>query len=153
MEISVIQEFVCRISTLSVIFIDFSATSIQCYANTETVPLQLGGWGVRGGSECQVCIITPRFHCVVCSFSSSISKVFLRYLSGEKVKGVAYVVFGVERNGEKVRLPSMKQVNNVSEILRSWQWHIDRESHPGFLCFSDRLWIFCTLTKTKVSSN
>ncbi|KAI5088907.1 hypothetical protein C0J45_21479 [Silurus meridionalis] len=40
-------------------------------------------------------------------------EVHARYVYGEKVKGVAYVVFGVEKNGEKVRLPSMKQVNNL----------------------------------------
>ncbi|XP_053085324.1 complement component c3b, tandem duplicate 2 [Pangasianodon hypophthalmus] len=40
-------------------------------------------------------------------------EVYARYVYGEKVEGVAYVVFGVERNGEKVRLPSMKQVKNL----------------------------------------
>ncbi|KAG7315486.1 hypothetical protein KOW79_021574 [Hemibagrus wyckioides] len=40
-------------------------------------------------------------------------EVYARYLYDEDVKGVAYVVFGVERNGEKVRLPAMKQVNNL----------------------------------------
>ncbi|KAK2819584.1 hypothetical protein Q7C36_021230 [Tachysurus vachellii] len=40
-------------------------------------------------------------------------EVHARYLYGKDVKGVAYVVFGVERNGEKVRLSSMKQVNNL----------------------------------------
>ncbi|KAK3509967.1 hypothetical protein QTP70_023783, partial [Hemibagrus guttatus] len=40
-------------------------------------------------------------------------EVYARYLYDEDVKGVAYVVFGVERNGEKVRLPSMKQVNDL----------------------------------------
>ncbi|XP_060767191.1 complement C3-like [Neoarius graeffei] len=40
-------------------------------------------------------------------------EVYARYLYGEKVEGVAYVVFGVERNGDKVRLPSMKQVTNL----------------------------------------
>ncbi|XP_053347640.1 complement C3-like [Clarias gariepinus] len=40
-------------------------------------------------------------------------EVHARYVYGEKVEGVAYVVFGVERNGQKVRLPSMKQVKNL----------------------------------------
>ncbi|TSK67244.1 Complement C3 [Bagarius yarrelli] len=40
-------------------------------------------------------------------------EVYARYLYGEDVKGVAYVVFGVERNGERVRLASMKQVTNL----------------------------------------
>ncbi|KAF5897905.1 complement C3-like, partial [Clarias magur] len=40
-------------------------------------------------------------------------EVHARYVCGEQVEGVAYVVFGVERNGQKVRLPSMKQVQNL----------------------------------------
>ncbi|KAM9493802.1 complement C3-like [Clarias gariepinus] len=40
-------------------------------------------------------------------------EIHARYVYGEKVEGVAYVVFGVERNGQKVRLPSMKQVKNL----------------------------------------
>ncbi|KAM9493803.1 complement C3-like [Clarias gariepinus] len=40
-------------------------------------------------------------------------EVHARYMHGEQVKGVAYVVFGVERNGQKVRLPFMKQVENL----------------------------------------
>ncbi|KAF5897904.1 complement C3-like, partial [Clarias magur] len=40
-------------------------------------------------------------------------EVYASYVYGEKVEGVAYVVFGVERNGQKVRLPSMKQVQNL----------------------------------------
>uniref|UniRef100_W5L2G3 Complement component c3b, tandem duplicate 1 n=1 Tax=Astyanax mexicanus TaxID=7994 RepID=W5L2G3_ASTMX len=35
------------------------------------------------------------------------------YLYGEPVEGVAYVVFGVELNGNKIRLPTMKQVKDV----------------------------------------
>ncbi|KAI4888865.1 hypothetical protein NFI96_005338 [Prochilodus magdalenae] len=42
-------------------------------------------------------------------------KVTARYLYGEPVEGVAYVVFGVERNGNKIRLPSMKQVKDLKE--------------------------------------
>ncbi|KAK2907093.1 hypothetical protein Q8A67_006078 [Cirrhinus molitorella] len=37
-----------------------------------------------------------------------------RYLYGEPVKGVAYVLFGIEINGEKKRLTSMKQINNLN---------------------------------------
>jgi len=37
-----------------------------------------------------------------------------RYLYGEPVQGVAYVLFGMEINGEKKRLTSMKQLNDVS---------------------------------------
>lgn len=37
-----------------------------------------------------------------------------RYLYGEPVQGVAYVLFGIEINGEKKRLTSMKQLNDVS---------------------------------------
>lgn len=40
---------------------------------------------------------------------------FPRYLYGEPVEGVAYVMFGVEINGDKIRLPTMKQVKDVSE--------------------------------------
>ncbi|XP_053472713.1 complement C3 [Ictalurus furcatus] len=40
-------------------------------------------------------------------------EVYARYVYGEKVEGVAYVVFGLERNGEKVRLSSLKQVTNL----------------------------------------
>jgi hypothetical protein len=36
------------------------------------------------------------------------------YLYGEDVQGTAYVMFGVEVNKEKRRLPSVKQVTNVS---------------------------------------
>lgn len=38
-----------------------------------------------------------------------------RYLYGEPVKGVAYVLFGIEIDGEKKRLTSMKQLNDVSD--------------------------------------
>ncbi|KAM6972588.1 LOW QUALITY PROTEIN: complement C3-like [Aplochiton taeniatus] len=37
------------------------------------------------------------------------------YLYGEPVQGTAYVVFGVETNGEKKRLPSVKQVTKLNE--------------------------------------
>nr|CAQ13355.1 novel protein similar to vertebrate complement component 3 (C3) [Danio rerio]CAQ15376.1 novel protein similar to vertebrate complement component 3 (C3) [Danio rerio] len=36
-----------------------------------------------------------------------------RYLYGAQVKGVAYVLFGIEINGEKKRLTSMKQIDDV----------------------------------------
>ncbi|XP_066512277.1 venom factor-like isoform X1 [Hoplias malabaricus] len=42
-------------------------------------------------------------------------KVSARYLYGEQVEGVAYVVFGVETNGNKIRLPYMKQVKDLKE--------------------------------------
>uniref|UniRef100_A0A4W4HT24 Macroglobulin domain-containing protein n=1 Tax=Electrophorus electricus TaxID=8005 RepID=A0A4W4HT24_ELEEL len=48
-------------------------------------------------------------------------EVFAKYMYGEQVEGVAYVVFGVERNGEKTRLVHMKQVNNVSNLLETFQ--------------------------------
>lgn len=38
----------------------------------------------------------------------------LRYLFGELVQGTAYVVFGVKVNNEMRRLPTMKQVSDVS---------------------------------------
>uniref|UniRef100_A0A8C2IYK5 Uncharacterized protein n=1 Tax=Cyprinus carpio TaxID=7962 RepID=A0A8C2IYK5_CYPCA len=41
-------------------------------------------------------------------------EVTARYLYGEPVKGVAYVLFGIEINGEKKRITSMKQLNDVS---------------------------------------
>ncbi|XP_048037426.1 complement C3-like [Megalobrama amblycephala] len=37
-----------------------------------------------------------------------------RYLYGQPVQGVAYVLFGVEINGEKKRLTSMKQLNDLN---------------------------------------
>ncbi|XP_043079055.1 complement C3-like isoform X1 [Puntigrus tetrazona] len=37
-----------------------------------------------------------------------------RYLYGEPVKGVAYVLFGIEIDGEKKRLTSMKQINDLN---------------------------------------
>uniref|UniRef100_A0A8C1JE12 Uncharacterized protein n=1 Tax=Cyprinus carpio TaxID=7962 RepID=A0A8C1JE12_CYPCA len=37
-----------------------------------------------------------------------------RYLYGEPVKGVAYVLFGIEIDGEKKRLTSMKQLNDLN---------------------------------------
>ncbi|KAK7137181.1 hypothetical protein R3I93_017300 [Phoxinus phoxinus] len=37
-----------------------------------------------------------------------------RYLYGEPVQGVAYVLFGIEINGEKKRLTSMKQLNDLN---------------------------------------
>ncbi|KAM9493800.1 complement C3-like [Clarias gariepinus] len=40
-------------------------------------------------------------------------KVYAKYLYGEKVDGVAYVVFGTEKDGQKIRLSSMKQVTNL----------------------------------------
>uniref|UniRef100_A0A672MK50 Complement C3-like n=1 Tax=Sinocyclocheilus grahami TaxID=75366 RepID=A0A672MK50_SINGR len=41
-------------------------------------------------------------------------EVTARYLYGEPVKGVAFVLFGIEINGEKKRITSMKQLNDVS---------------------------------------
>ncbi|XP_059425938.1 complement C3-like [Carassius carassius] len=41
-------------------------------------------------------------------------EVTARYLYGEPVKGVAYVVFGIEINGEKKRITSMKQMNDLN---------------------------------------
>ncbi|KAF4097806.1 hypothetical protein G5714_021814 [Onychostoma macrolepis] len=37
-----------------------------------------------------------------------------RYLYGEPVKGVAYVLFGIEIDGEKMKLTSMKQLNDLN---------------------------------------
>ncbi|XP_009294664.1 complement C3b.1 isoform X1 [Danio rerio] len=37
-----------------------------------------------------------------------------RYLYGAQVKGVAYVLFGIEINGEKKRLTSMKQIDDLN---------------------------------------
>ncbi|XP_077082846.1 complement component c3b, tandem duplicate 2 isoform X2 [Siphateles boraxobius] len=41
-------------------------------------------------------------------------EVTARYLYGEPVQGVAYVLFGIEINGEKERLTSMKQLNDLN---------------------------------------
>ncbi|XP_052446981.1 complement C3-like [Carassius gibelio] len=41
-------------------------------------------------------------------------EVTARYLYGEPVKGVAYVLFGIEINGEKKRITSMKQMNDIN---------------------------------------
>ncbi|XP_058238339.1 complement C3-like isoform X2 [Hemibagrus wyckioides] len=40
-------------------------------------------------------------------------KVYAKYIYGEKVDGVAYVVFGVDNDGVNVRVSSMKQVKNL----------------------------------------
>lgn len=40
-----------------------------------------------------------------------------RYLYGEPVEGTAYVVFGVKIHQEMIRLPSVKQVSNVSDCV------------------------------------
>ncbi|XP_060715674.1 complement C3-like [Tachysurus vachellii] len=40
-------------------------------------------------------------------------KVYARYVYGEKVDGVAYVLFGVEKDGVNIRVSSMKQVKNL----------------------------------------
>ncbi|XP_027024313.2 complement C3-like isoform X2 [Tachysurus fulvidraco] len=40
-------------------------------------------------------------------------KVYARYMYGEKVDGVAYVLFGVEKDGMNIRVSSMKQVKNL----------------------------------------
>lgn len=42
-----------------------------------------------------------------------------RYLFGETVQGTAYVVFGVKMDQEQIRLPSVKQVSDVSRTLTS----------------------------------
>lgn len=39
-----------------------------------------------------------------------------RYLFGEPVQGTAYVVFGVKINKQMTRLPSVKQVSDVSQV-------------------------------------
>lgn len=43
-----------------------------------------------------------------------------RYLFGETVQGTAYVVFGVKLNQEQIRLPSVKQVSDVSSTSTSF---------------------------------
>ncbi|KAL7831473.1 hypothetical protein SRHO_G00309760 [Serrasalmus rhombeus] len=57
--------------------------------------------------------LTPVKHHLDMEDKELVVKVSARYLYGEQVEGVAYVVFGVERNGNKIRLPSMKQVKDL----------------------------------------
>lgn len=35
------------------------------------------------------------------------------------MQGTAYVLFGIEINGEKKRLSSMKQLNDVSDFIKN----------------------------------
>ncbi|XP_036421057.1 complement C3-like isoform X2 [Colossoma macropomum] len=57
--------------------------------------------------------LTPVKHHLDMEDKELVVKVSARYLYGESVEGVAYVVFGVEKNGDKIRLPSMKQVKDL----------------------------------------
>ncbi|KAL6461975.1 hypothetical protein MHYP_G00301200 [Metynnis hypsauchen] len=57
--------------------------------------------------------LTPVKHHLDMEDKELVVKVSARYLYGEQVEGVAYVMFGVERNGNKIRLPSMKQVKDL----------------------------------------
>ncbi|KAK1802347.1 hypothetical protein P4O66_022017 [Electrophorus voltai] len=58
-------------------------------------------------------------------------EVFAKYMYGEQVEGVAYVVFGVERNGEKTRLVHMKQVNNLNGGTATLTMKELKEAHPN----------------------
>ncbi|XP_067272244.1 complement component c3b, tandem duplicate 2 [Pseudorasbora parva] len=53
-----------------------------------------------------------------------------RYLYGEPVKGVAYVLFGIEINGEKNRLTSMKQLNDLNEGIVSLSMEEIKRVYP-----------------------
>uniref|UniRef100_A0A8B9KBN4 Complement component c3b, tandem duplicate 2 n=1 Tax=Astyanax mexicanus TaxID=7994 RepID=A0A8B9KBN4_ASTMX len=59
--------------------------------------------------------LTPLKHHLDLEDQEFVVKVSARYLYGEPVEGVAYVVFGVELNGNKIRLPTMKQVKDLNE--------------------------------------
>ncbi|NP_001093483.1 complement C3b.1 precursor [Danio rerio] len=68
----------------------------------------------------QLCLL-PAFNVTLTPKTSHLSldaeklevEITARYLYGAQVKGVAYVLFGIEINGEKKRLTSMKQIDDV----------------------------------------
>ncbi|XP_056125689.1 complement component c3b, tandem duplicate 2 isoform X1 [Rhinichthys klamathensis goyatoka] len=53
-----------------------------------------------------------------------------RYLYGEPVQGVAYVLFGIEINGEKKRLTSMKQLNDLNGGIVSLTMEEIKRAYP-----------------------
>ncbi|CAB1344448.1 unnamed protein product [Coregonus sp. 'balchen'] len=57
-------------------------------------------------------------------------KKYGRYLYGEDVQGTAYVVFGVEVNKEKRRLPSVKQVTNLQQGTATLTMAEIRKAYP-----------------------
>uniref|UniRef100_A0A674ENK2 Macroglobulin domain-containing protein n=1 Tax=Salmo trutta TaxID=8032 RepID=A0A674ENK2_SALTR len=58
--------------------------------------------------------LTPKKPFLSLDDTELVVEITARYLYGEDVQGTAYVMFGVEVNKEKRRLPSVKQVTNVS---------------------------------------
>ncbi|XP_073699792.1 complement C3-like [Garra rufa] len=57
-------------------------------------------------------------------------EVTARYLYGEPVKGVAYLLFGIEINGEKKRLTSMKQLTDLNEGSVSLTMEEIKKAYP-----------------------
>ncbi|XP_076841190.1 complement C3-like isoform X2 [Brachyhypopomus gauderio] len=58
-------------------------------------------------------------------------EVFAKYMYGEQVEGVAYVVFGVEMNGDKTRLLQMKQVKDLNGGIATLTMEELKRVHPN----------------------
>ncbi|XP_016427569.1 complement C3-like [Sinocyclocheilus rhinocerous] len=57
-------------------------------------------------------------------------EVTARYLHGEPVKGVAFVLFGIEINGVKMRITSMKQLNDLKGKTVSLTMEEIKKAYP-----------------------
>eukprot|EP00063_Salmo_salar_P011192 XP_013986027.1 PREDICTED: cobra venom factor-like [Salmo salar] len=92
---------------------------------------------------CRAFVSTPPFQAFNSSITIEFQKPFLsldctelvveitaRYLYGGDVQGTAYVMFGVEVNKEKRRLPSVKQVTNLQQDTATLTMAEIRKAYP-----------------------
>ncbi|KAF7688278.1 complement C3-like [Silurus meridionalis] len=77
--------------------------------NTYSAPFEVKKYELPGFN---VSLVPTKFHLSLEDKEFEV-KVYAKYLYGEKVDGVAYVVFGIENDGVKVRVSSMKQVKDL----------------------------------------
>ncbi|KAJ8001694.1 hypothetical protein DPEC_G00172110 [Dallia pectoralis] len=74
--------------------------------------------------------LTPRKTSLSLDDTELVVEISARYLYGEDVQGTAYVVFGVEINKEKRRLPSVKQVTDLQTGTATLTMDEIRKAYP-----------------------
>uniref|UniRef100_A0A8C7MEZ0 Venom factor n=1 Tax=Oncorhynchus kisutch TaxID=8019 RepID=A0A8C7MEZ0_ONCKI len=74
--------------------------------------------------------LTPKKPFLRLDDTELVVEITARYLYGEDVQGTAYVMFGVEVNKEKRRLPSIKQVTNLQHGTATLTMAEIRKAYP-----------------------
>ncbi|KAK6300730.1 hypothetical protein J4Q44_G00288280 [Coregonus suidteri] len=74
--------------------------------------------------------LTPKKSFLSLDDTELVVEITASYLYGEDVQGTAYVVFGVEVNKEKRRLPSVKQVTNLQQGTATLTMAEIRKAYP-----------------------